>query len=120
MAARPRYHHLSIAELPRRAAEGLEELRACAVCPRNCHIDRLRDRWAFCKIGRYAVVSSAFPHHGEEDCLRGWAGSGTIFFSMCNLKCAFCLLPDTHILTDQGMRRIEDIFSSVDPLIGMP
>jgi putative pyruvate formate lyase activating enzyme len=36
------------------------------------------------------MVNSAFPHHGEEDCLRGWAGSGTIFFSQCNLRCVFC------------------------------
>jgi putative pyruvate formate lyase activating enzyme len=40
--------------------------------------------------GRYASVSSAFPHFGEEDCLRGWNGSGTIFFSHCNLRCVFC------------------------------
>jgi putative pyruvate formate lyase activating enzyme len=43
-----------------------------------------------CDTGRYARVSSAFPHFGEEDCLRGWAGSGTIFFSLCNLRCVFC------------------------------
>ncbi len=43
-----------------------------------------------CKTGRYAVVSSCFPHFGEEDCLRGWNGSGTIFFSHCNLRCVFC------------------------------
>jgi putative pyruvate formate lyase activating enzyme len=35
-------------------------------------------------------VASYFPHHGEEDCLRGWKGSGTIFFSLCNLRCVFC------------------------------
>jgi putative pyruvate formate lyase activating enzyme len=43
-----------------------------------------------CNTGRYARVSSAFPHFGEEDCLRGWNGSGTIFFSLCNLRCVFC------------------------------
>ena len=53
-------------------------------------MDRLNDEWALCKTGRYAWVSSHFPHFGEEDCLRGWNGSGTIFFSMCNLKCVFC------------------------------
>ena len=41
-------------------------------------------------MGRRAVVASAFPHFGEEDCLRGWNGSGTIFFSLCNLRCVFC------------------------------
>jgi putative pyruvate formate lyase activating enzyme len=50
----------------------------------------LEDKWAACKTGRYAVVGSYFPHFGEEDCLRGWNGSGTIFFSHCNLRCVFC------------------------------
>ncbi|MDQ7842571.1 MAG: radical SAM protein [Armatimonadota bacterium] len=86
----PAYLRLDHAELRRRAEAALELLRACEVCPRNCHVDRLADHWSFCKIGRYAVVSSAFPHFGEEDCLRGWNGSGTIFFSMCNLRCVFC------------------------------
>ena len=45
---------------------------------------------AYCRTGRLAVVSSAAPHHGEEDCLRGSGGSGTIFFSNCNLGCVFC------------------------------
>ncbi|HOM19063.1 MAG TPA: radical SAM protein, partial [Thermoguttaceae bacterium] len=44
----------------------------------------------FCRTGRWAVVSSFFPHHGEEPCLRGWGGSGTIFFTHCNLRCIFC------------------------------
>jgi putative pyruvate formate lyase activating enzyme len=53
-------------------------------------VNRLEDKWAACKTGRYAIVSSCFPHFGEEDCLRGWSGSGTIFFSHCNLRCVFC------------------------------
>jgi len=53
-------------------------------------VNRLEDKWAACKTGRYAVVSSAVAHFGEEDCLRGWNGSGTIFFAHCNLRCVFC------------------------------
>jgi putative pyruvate formate lyase activating enzyme len=53
-------------------------------------VNRLEDRWSACKTGRYAVVTSAFPHLGEEDCLRGQNGSGTIFFGHCNLRCVFC------------------------------
>jgi putative pyruvate formate lyase activating enzyme len=53
-------------------------------------VNRLEDKWAACKTGRYAHVASYFPHFGEEDCLRGWRGSGTIFFSHCNLRCVFC------------------------------
>jgi putative pyruvate formate lyase activating enzyme len=52
-------------------------------------VNRLEDKWAACKTGRYALVSY-FPHFGEEDCLRGWRGSGTIFFGHCNLRCVFC------------------------------
>jgi putative pyruvate formate lyase activating enzyme len=53
-------------------------------------VNRLENRWSACKTGRYALVSSFFAHFGEEDCLRGWRGSGTIFFSHCNLRCVFC------------------------------
>jgi putative pyruvate formate lyase activating enzyme len=53
-------------------------------------VDRLADRWSACKTGRYASVSSCFPHFGEEDCLRGARGSGTVFFAHCNLRCVFC------------------------------
>lgn len=68
----------------------LASLEMCRVCPRNCDVNRLSDKYAFCKTGRYAVVGSYFAHFGEEDCLRGWNGSGTIFFSHCNLRCVFC------------------------------
>ncbi len=73
-----------------RVERAVESLRSCEVCPRNCRVDRLADKFAVCKTGRFAVVSSHFPHFGEEDCLRGWKGSGTIFFSGCNLRCVFC------------------------------
>ena len=76
--------------LPKRVAAALEELACCCVCPRNCRINRLADETKVCHTGRFARVTSAFPHFGEEDCLRGWRGSGTIFFSMCNLRCVFC------------------------------
>ncbi|MEE9217782.1 MAG: radical SAM protein [Acidobacteriota bacterium] len=77
-------------ELRRRAEEAVRDLRHCTACPRRCDVDRLADQTAVCRTGRYARVSSFFAHSGEEDCLRGWRGSGTIFFSMCNLRCVFC------------------------------
>ncbi|MGD0009247.1 MAG: radical SAM protein [Terriglobia bacterium] len=76
--------------LARRVERALELLQSCTACPRNCKVNRLEDKFAVCKTGRHAVVSSHFPHHGEEDCLRGWKGSGTIFFTGCNLRCVFC------------------------------
>ena len=77
-------------ELPARVEAGLRELEDCCACPRDCHVNRMAGETRVCHTGRYARVSSAFPHFGEEDCLRGWRGSGTIFFSLCNLRCTFC------------------------------
>lgn len=77
-------------ELFRRSRAGIRHLQQCRVCPRDCDVDRLQNETALCNTGRRAWVSSYFPHMGEEDCLRGINGSGTIFFSMCNLKCVFC------------------------------
>ena len=76
--------------LESRVPAALRELEDCCACPRDCHVDRLRDEARICHTGRHAIVSSVFPHFGEEDCLRGWNGSGTIFFGMCNLRCVFC------------------------------
>jgi putative pyruvate formate lyase activating enzyme len=88
--ARPAYLRLGADALASRARRGVAALADCRACPRDCGVNRLEDRWAACKTGRHAVVSSFFPHFGEEDCLRGWNGSGTIFFGHCNLRCVFC------------------------------
>lgn len=77
-------------ELQRRAQAAVAQLAECHICPRNCRVNRLGDKQATCHTGRYARVASHFAHFGEEDCLRGWRGSGTIFFSFCNLRCCFC------------------------------
>ena len=77
-------------ELQRRAALVPQLLAECRSCPRDCGVDRWANKTQVCKTGRYARVSSYFAHFGEEDCLRGWRGSGTIFFSWCNLRCVFC------------------------------
>ena len=85
-----------------KVAAALKELRVCRVCPRDCDVDRLADERAICKTGRWARVASAFPHHGEENCLRGYRGSGTIFFSHCNLRCVFC---QNHDISWEGSGR---------------
>jgi putative pyruvate formate lyase activating enzyme len=88
---RPSYLEVGPAEISARAAEAHELLGPrCVVCPRGCKVDRREDVKGLCAIGRDAVVASYFPHFGEEDCLRGRRGSGTIFFSGCNLRCVFC------------------------------
>jgi len=86
----PAYARVGATELHRRAREAVAALADCHLCPRDCGVDRLHGKWSACKTGRWARVSSAFPHRGEEDCLRGRHGSGTIFFAHCNLRCVFC------------------------------
>lgn len=67
-----------------------EVLFCCSLCPRNCKVNRNKGERGFCGAGRELRISSAFAHFGEETCLVGKFGSGTIFFSHCNLKCVFC------------------------------
>jgi putative pyruvate formate lyase activating enzyme len=67
-----------------------ERLASCDLCPRRCRVNRLQDERGFCRTGRRAVFSSFGPHFGEEDPLVGQGGSGTIFFTHCNLLCCFC------------------------------
>ena len=77
-------------ELTDRAAAARALLAECRACPRGCGVDRAAGETKVCGIGRNAIVASAGPHMGEEDCLRGSRGSGTIFFARCNLACVFC------------------------------
>jgi len=67
-----------------------EILKSCTLCPRRCKVDRLAGETGICKTGPKAYVSSFNPHFGEEDPLVGRRGSGTIFFTHCNLLCIFC------------------------------
>ncbi len=76
--------------LARRVAEARQRLSACRLCPRRCGVDRLAGERGFCRTGRAARVASAHPHFGEEAPLVGEGGSGTVFFSSCNLLCLFC------------------------------
>jgi putative pyruvate formate lyase activating enzyme len=65
-------------------------LKSCILCPRKCKVDRLSNELGLCKTGKSAIVASYDPHFGEEAPLVGTNGSGTIFFSYCNLLCNFC------------------------------
>ena len=108
----PAYLRLGTEELAERARRALALLgeERCTVCPRLCKVGRLADQKGLCAIGRQAVVASWFPHFGEENCLRGRNGSGTIFFSGCNLRCVFCVPPGTLVATDTGPRPIDRLF----------
>lgn len=76
--------------ITRHVAEALERLSRCDLCPRRCSVDRTAGQVGHCRIGRWAKVASYGPHFGEESPLVGKGGSGTIFFSGCNLDCCYC------------------------------
>lgn len=65
-------------------------LERCELCPRKCHVDRLKGEKGICRSGAKLKVSSFFPHFGEEEVLVGTHGSGTIFLSNCSLRCVYC------------------------------
>ncbi|MEW5734991.1 MAG: radical SAM protein [Thermodesulfobacteriota bacterium] len=77
-------------ELSRRARMAREKLSACDLCPRSCGVNRLAGETGVCGVGENALVASFHAHFGEEAPLVGTHGSGTIFFSGCNLLCLFC------------------------------
>ncbi len=65
-------------------------LESCSLCPRKCKVNRLKGKTGFCKIAAQPVAYSRLAHHGEEPPISGQAGSGTIFFSGCNMHCVYC------------------------------
>jgi putative pyruvate formate lyase activating enzyme len=82
---------ISQTELNARIEEAYKLLESCRVCPRECGVNRLKDdKLGFCGSGLHPVISSVSPHHGEEPPLSGTKGSGTIFFTNCNLRCGYC------------------------------
>jgi len=88
---RPSYISLSrTGELERRASRLMEILDECVLCPHECRVNRAAGETGECEAPAELVVSSCFPHFGEEAPLVGWNGSGTVFLSHCSLKCVFC------------------------------
>ena len=82
---------LESGEMAERVSAAWRRLEDCDLCARYCRMNRLETiKGAVCRTGERAIVHSHGPHHGEEDPLRGWNGSGTIFFSWCNLRCVYC------------------------------
>ncbi len=76
--------------LAARVEQAYAKLERCDLCPHACGVNRLLGEKGFCAAGGRAVVHSHGPHYGEELPLVGRGGSGTIFFSHCNLRCVFC------------------------------
>ena len=94
------YLKLSTKELKNRVQKAWQFLNPCQVCPRKCGVNRLLEtrklgnrgirKLGFCQVESTVRISSYHPHFGEESCLVGTHGSGTIFFSSCNLACVYC------------------------------
>lgn len=97
----------------------LDLLKECSLCPRLCRVNRIEGELGYCRAPAELMVSSAFPHFGEEPPLVGYHGSGTIFLTHCNLRCIFCQNHDIshegvgeRITTTQmarAMRRLQEI-----------
>ncbi|MFC1523299.1 radical SAM protein [Thermodesulfobacteriota bacterium] len=89
--AGPAYLELYVSgELQERARKLHDKLAECCLCPRACRVNRLEGDKGVCRTGSKAVISSYNPHFGEESPLVGTGGSGTLFFTNCNLLCVFC------------------------------
>jgi len=113
------YNLMPLKTLEERAKEAISRLESCQICPRNCRVNRLENEKGFCRGERHARIYSYAPHFGEEPPLVGTRGSGTIFFSGCNLACVFCQNYEISQL-DQGtevravvlasmMKRLQDL-----------
>lgn len=87
-------------------------MNLCNLCPRDCKVDR-NARFGFCNVPETPIIARAAPHFGEEPCISGTRGSGTVFFAGCNLRCVFC---QNHEISrgSQGrtvsVSRLRDIF----------
>jgi len=86
----PSYLNLKKKELKRRIERLFKILESCEICPRKCHVNRLKGEKGYCQLGYLPMVSAYHPHFGEETPLVGKYGSGTIFMTSCNLSCVYC------------------------------
>jgi putative pyruvate formate lyase activating enzyme len=87
----PAYERLEMeGKLAQRIKQAYAIFENCQLCPRKCGVNRQKGEKGFCRAPVKSVVFSYHPHFGEEMSLVGEKGSGTIFFSNCNLRCIFC------------------------------
>jgi putative pyruvate formate lyase activating enzyme len=99
----PSYRELSDSgELEERVIRAYELMSPCTLCPRKCGVDRAGGERGACHTGILPVVAIHAPHHGEERPLSGRYGSGTIFFTHCNLRCVYC---QNHTISQQTCGR---------------
>lgn len=115
MRQRPGYIRLyETGELSARIAQLNAGLEDCVLCPRRCHVNRLKGSKGTCKVRSKPFVSASFPHFGEEPPLVGVCGSGTIFMSYCNLKCIYC---QNHEISQGGDGREIEVEELADMML---
>ena len=86
----PRYQMLTSRDASKKRSLAYKHLSNCNLCPRRCGVNRFEKTGA-CLIGaETAKVNVIAPHRGEEPCIQGLNGSGSVFFSGCNMRCVFC------------------------------
>lgn len=83
----------------------IEALKHCHLCPRRCGVDRTQQS-GLCGAGAQVTVAKAFLHPWEEPCISGTRGSGTVFFTGCNLRCVYC---QNYPISHQGVGRTIDV-----------
>jgi putative pyruvate formate lyase activating enzyme len=87
---KPKFLSISDGEFKTKIRNGYTQLVNCSICPRECSVNRVRGEKGFCKSDWRLKIASYNLHFGEEPPLSGHRGSGTIFFSNCNLQCSYC------------------------------
>ncbi len=102
--------------LPGRIQAALARLDCCELCPRRCKVNRTDGETGHCETGRLARVASHSPHFSEEAVLSGRYGSGTIFFSGCNLLCCFC---QNHDISHEGQGEEADPGQLADMMLDL-
>lgn len=91
----------------------MPDLSNCNLCPRNCGVNRINGEIGFCKSLNSVRVARVSLHYWEEPCISGENGSGTVFFSNCNLKCVFCQnyeISSNGIGKEISVKRLSEIF----------
>ena len=106
----------NVSSLAERAERLNARLSECDICPRRCRVNRKEGERGVCRVGGNAPVASFGPHFGEEAPLVGNNGSGTVFFSGCNLRCVFCQNYEISHMGEGGevsAERLAGIFLSI-------
>lgn len=99
--------------------EAFDMLESCCICPRKCKVNRMNNQKGFCRTGLNPKVCSFMPHYGEEPPVSGEHGSGTIFFSGCNMACVYCQNYEFSQLDEGREAGLEELADFMLQLQGM-